>query len=335
MLVAKSVGAGFTVCGCSGTAALLDRPSTGPPKKSLFVFPRPPHISFLLPSLGSSRGIVATVQRLPHPKCVCGQDFIHMDHFSRPAELAQNDTREAQAPSLTGPRPWTAATIPREHPRERSGGRRKKTKFWASHPRPPMPPFGLPSSSPLFRRLHSSCRACAFAYGRRQANMYILRPEHDVKRLPNDGGLQEVAGRMEWSMRLIPRTRCRQTMLRQFSYGESSPLRLTSRPQMSSFTAWSDEVFFRQGVESSALLSLSASPMVTDVSREKAGYMERSMHLSPTRCRQPTLRRFSGGKLAGEIDESTLDVVVYGLVRWRPLGRVSRRRLSPWNGRCA
>ena len=51
--------------------------------------------------------------------------------------------------------------------------------------------------------------------------MYILRPEHDVKRPPNDGGLQEVAGRMEWSMRLIPRTRCRQTMLRRFSCGEA------------------------------------------------------------------------------------------------------------------
>ena len=51
--------------------------------------------------------------------------------------------------------------------------------------------------------------------------MYILRPEHDVKRLPNDGGLQEVAGRMEWSMRLVPRTKYRQTMLRRFSYDEA------------------------------------------------------------------------------------------------------------------
>ena len=48
-----------------------------------------------------------------------------------------------------------------------------------------------------------------------------------------------------------------------------------------------------------------------------------------------TLGRFSDGTLAGEIDESTSDVVVYGIVRWRPLGRVTRRRLSTWNGRCA
>ena len=31
--------------------------------------------------------------------------------------------------------------------------------------------------------------------------------------------------------------------------------RLTSRRQMSSFTAWSNDVFFRQGVESNAVLS--------------------------------------------------------------------------------
>ena len=45
--------------------------------------------------------------------------------------------------------------------------------------------------------------------GRRQASVYIL---HGWRRLQcrqcvNDGGLQELAVHMEWSMRLIPRTR--------------------------------------------------------------------------------------------------------------------------------
>lgn len=42
--------------------------------------------------------------------------------------------------------------------------------------------------------------------------------------------------------------------------------------------------------------------------------MERSMHLSPTRCRRTTLGRSNDGKLAGESDESTSDVVVYGIL---------------------
>ena len=80
------------------------------------------------------------------------------------------------------------------------------------------------------RRLHSSCRACAFAYGRRQASVYTLRPEHDVKRLPGCGGVSSVASaRMTmvsrrslatWSGRCasFPRTRCRQTTLRQWLF---------------------------------------------------------------------------------------------------------------------
>ena len=43
---------------------------------------------------------------------------------------------------------------------------------------------------------------------------------------------------------------------------------------MLSFTAWSGEVVFRQGVESNALMPLS---MVTVCPQEKAGYMVRSV----------------------------------------------------------
>ena len=54
---------------------------------------------------------------------------------------------------------------------------------------------------------------------------------------------------------------------------------------MSSFTAWSDEVFFRQGVESNALLYLSAIRLrnANVVSFQvKARHKERSTCLSPT-----------------------------------------------------
>ena len=87
---------------------------------------------------------------------------------------------------------------------------------------------------------------------------------------------------------------------------------------MPSFKTWSDEVFLSTRCGEQCLPVSLGQPTVTDVSREKAGYMERSMLLSPTRCRQPTLRHLSCCKLAGEIDESTSDVVVYGMVQWRP-----------------
>ena len=88
---------------------------------------------------------------------------------------------------------------------------------------------------------------------------------------------------------------------------------------MSSFTSWPDDVFFRQCAESNFLMLLS---MVTVCSQEKAGYMERSMRFIPTY------------KVSTD-NVGTTDVVVYGIVRWRLLGRVPGRRLSTWNGRCA
>ena len=45
--------------------------------------------------------------------------------------------------------------------------------------------------------------------------------------------------------------------------------RLTSRRPMSSFTAWSDDVFFRQAAESNALVPLSGQPTA------QAGHMEK------------------------------------------------------------
>ena len=53
----------------------------------------------------------------------------------------------------------------------------------------------------------------------------------------------------------------------------------TSRPHMSSFTAWSDEVFRRQGVESSALVSLSLPTDGDLVSLGEGWFMDWSMPL--------------------------------------------------------
>ena len=86
--------------------------------------------------------------------------------------------------------------------------------------------------------------------------------------------------------------------------------RLTSRRPMSSFTAWSGDVFLRQTAESNALLSLGQPTMqlvtwrsLTRVVEQTAPSSE-SRRLTPKRC-----------EAREEFAESASVVVVYGMAR--------------------
>ena len=71
----------------------------------------------------------------------------------RPPGLAQNHSKKLKRATLGGPRPWIAATIPRDDPQERRknkncGGRWRSATFWASlplapHSSGPRPPPGI------------------------------------------------------------------------------------------------------------------------------------------------------------------------------------------------
>ena len=72
------------------------------------------------------------------------------------------------------------------------------------------------------RRLYLSCREGPGPDADRPA-WYILHGYGGVSSVAgavNDGGLRELARRLEWSMRLIPRPRCRQSTLGRFSDGK-------------------------------------------------------------------------------------------------------------------
>ena len=65
-------------------------------------------------------------------------------------------------------------------------------------------------------------KACTYSmvWRRFQCRQWLWR-RLQCRQCVNDGGPKELAGHMEWSMCLIPRTKCRQTTLIRFSYGET------------------------------------------------------------------------------------------------------------------
>ena len=86
---------------------------------------------------------------------------------------------------------------------------------------------------------------------------------------------------------------------------------------MSSFAACSDEVFFRQGVESNALSSL-GKPIVTVCPKEKAGHMVRTMRFIPThKVSTDNAEMVQLWACSREIDESVSDVFVRDMDQWR------------------